>query len=71
MPAGAFLPAVEAGLLGRAIDRLALAHALKTLAANPGLRLSVNMSPLSMGDAEWLEHPRRGRAATAAAPAAG
>ena len=54
LPAGAFLPAVESGPLGRAIDRLALAHALKTLAANPGLRLSVNMSPLSMGDEEWL-----------------
>ncbi len=52
--AGAFLPAVEAGPIGRAIDRLALAHALTALAADPGLRLSVNMSPLSMGDAEWL-----------------
>jgi EAL domain-containing protein (putative c-di-GMP-specific phosphodiesterase class I) len=54
LPAGAFLPAVEGGPLGRAIDRLALAHALKTLRANPRLRLSVNMSPLSMGDEEWL-----------------
>jgi EAL domain-containing protein (putative c-di-GMP-specific phosphodiesterase class I) len=54
MPAGAFMPTVESGLLGRAIDRLALAHALTTLAAAPGLRLSVNMSPLSMGDEEWL-----------------
>ena len=54
MPAGAFMPAVESGPLGRAIDRLALAQALQTLAANPALRLSVNMSPLSMGDEEWL-----------------
>ena len=54
LTAGAFLPAVEEGALGRAIDRLALAHALKALAANPALRLSVNMSPLSMGDEEWL-----------------
>jgi EAL domain-containing protein (putative c-di-GMP-specific phosphodiesterase class I) len=53
-PAGAFMPVVESGPLGRAIDRLALAHALQTLAANPALRLSVNMSPLSMGDEEWL-----------------
>ena len=29
LSAGAFLPAVEAGPLGRAIDRLALAHALR------------------------------------------
>ena len=35
LPAGAFLPSVEAGPLGRAIDRLALAHALRALAANP------------------------------------
>jgi EAL domain-containing protein (putative c-di-GMP-specific phosphodiesterase class I) len=54
LSAGAFLPAVEAGPLGRAIDRLALAEAVKALAADPGLRLSVNMSPLSMGDEEWL-----------------
>ena len=54
LPAGAFMPAVEAGPLGRAIDRLALAAALKALAANPGLRLSVNMSPLTMGDEDWL-----------------
>ena len=54
LPAGAFMPAVEAGPLGRAIDRLALAEALKALAADPGLRLSVNMSPLSMGDEGWL-----------------
>lgn len=55
MPAGAFIPAVASGSLGRAIDRLALAHGLKVLAATPGLRLSVNMSPLSMGDEEWLD----------------
>ena len=54
LPAGGFMPAVEDGILGRAIDRLGLAHALRALAAKPGLRLSVNMSPLSMGDEEWL-----------------
>ena len=53
LPAGAFLPAVEDGELGRAIDRLALAQALRALAADPGLRVSVNMSPRSMG-ALWL-----------------
>jgi EAL domain-containing protein (putative c-di-GMP-specific phosphodiesterase class I) len=54
LPAGAFMPAVEAGGLGRAVDRLALAHALSALAADPGLRLSINMSPRSMGDEDWL-----------------
>jgi EAL domain-containing protein (putative c-di-GMP-specific phosphodiesterase class I) len=54
LSAGAFLPAVEAGPIGRAIDRLALEHAIKALAADPALRLSVNMSPRSMGDEEWL-----------------
>ncbi len=55
LSAGAFLPAVETGPLGRAIDRLALAQALRALKADPALRLSVNMSPLSMGDEEWLD----------------
>jgi EAL domain-containing protein (putative c-di-GMP-specific phosphodiesterase class I) len=54
LPAGSFLPAVEDGPLGRAIDRLAMGHAIDALAANPTLRLSVNMSPHSMGDEEWL-----------------
>jgi len=54
LAAGAFLPAIEAGSLGRAIDRLALTEALKALAADPALRLSVNVSPHSMGDEGWL-----------------
>ncbi len=54
LPAAAFLPHVEDGPLGRAIDRLALASACAALAETPGLRLSVNMSPRSMGDADWL-----------------
>lgn len=54
-PAGTPLPLVEAGPIGRAIDRLALADALALLRANPGIRLAINMSPLSMGDAEWLQ----------------
>lgn len=55
LPAAAFMPHVEAGPLGRAIDRLALARALEALATDPLLRLSVNLSPLSMGDADWLD----------------
>lgn len=54
LAAAAFLPMVEDGPIGRLIDRLALYEALRMLAANPALRLSVNMSPLSMGDEEWL-----------------
>lgn len=54
LPAGAFLPQIEDGPLGRVIDRLALTEALRVLAGNPRLRLSVNMSPRSMGDEEWL-----------------
>jgi len=54
LPAGGFMPAIEDGVLGRTVDRLGLAHALRALAADPKLRLSVNMSPLSMGDEEWL-----------------
>lgn len=54
LPAAGFLPAVEDGALGRAIDRLALTQALRVLARQPELRLAVNMSPLSMGDEEWL-----------------
>lgn len=54
LPAGAFVPAIEEGEIGRALDRAALDAALRALAANPRLRLSVNVSPLSMGDEGWL-----------------
>jgi EAL domain-containing protein (putative c-di-GMP-specific phosphodiesterase class I) len=54
LPASAFLPQVEDGPLGRAIDRRALQAALDALAADPSLRVSVNISPLSMGDRGWL-----------------
>lgn len=55
LAAGAFMPAVEEGELGRALDRAALGAGLRALAANPSLRVSVNISPLSMGDEAWLE----------------
>ncbi len=54
LAAGAFLPMVGEGDLGRAIDRLALTQSLEALAADPRLRLSINVSPRAMGDAEWL-----------------
>jgi EAL domain-containing protein (putative c-di-GMP-specific phosphodiesterase class I) len=52
--AGAFMPVVERTSLGREIDRLALSKALELLEAQPNLRVSVNMSPLTMGDEGWL-----------------
>lgn len=55
LPAGAFVPAIEEGEIGRALDRAALDAALRALAADPRLRVSVNVSPLSMGDEGWLE----------------
>lgn len=54
LPAATFMPLVAGGPLGRAIDRLALARAIALLETNPGVRLSVNISPLSMGDDGWL-----------------
>lgn len=55
LPAGAFISAIEENELGRALDRAALAASIRALAANPRLRLSVNVSPLSMGDEAWLD----------------
>ncbi|MFQ8431048.1 EAL domain-containing protein [Amaricoccus sp. W119] len=54
LAAGAFLPMVGEGELGREIDRLALSQALTALAENPRLRLSINISPRTMGDTDWL-----------------
>jgi EAL domain-containing protein (putative c-di-GMP-specific phosphodiesterase class I) len=54
LAAGAFLPLVGEGELGREIDRLALSEALRALTEDPSLRLSINVSPLSMGDPDWL-----------------
>ena len=55
LAAGAFVPVIEECELGRALDRAGLAAALRALAANPRLRVSVNVSPLSMGDEAWLQ----------------
>lgn len=55
LPASAFMPVIEGDELGRVIDRHALQSAFAALRDNPALRVSVNMSPLSMGDAGWLE----------------
>lgn len=54
LSAGTFMPLIEDSELGRAVDRAGLDAALRALAANPRLRVSVNVSPLSMGDEGWL-----------------
>ena len=44
IPAVEFIEAIETTEIGREIDCLALKFGLETLAAVPGLRLSINMS---------------------------
>ena len=53
--AGSFMPAVEALGLASMIDRQALILVAETLAANPAVRLSVNVAPASIADAGWME----------------
>ena len=53
IPAGEFMGAVEDNELGRRIDCLALDLGLRELAAQPGLRLAINMSARSVGYREW------------------
>ncbi len=54
IPAQEFIGAVENRELGRRIDCLALKKGLETLAAHPHLRLSINMSALSIGHEKWM-----------------
>lgn len=54
IPAGSFMPAVEAHELGREIDCASLGIGLQVLAAHPGIRLSINMSARSIGYAKWM-----------------
>jgi EAL domain-containing protein (putative c-di-GMP-specific phosphodiesterase class I) len=55
IPAAEFMPAIEGTELGREIDVLALRMGLQALGANPGLRLSINMSARSIGYAGWIK----------------
>ncbi|GAA6174345.1 EAL domain-containing protein [Sulfitobacter pacificus] len=55
IPAGDFMPTIEASELGREIDVLALRMGLQALGANPGLRLSINMSARSIGYCGWIK----------------
>ena len=60
LPARDFMDAVETTETGRRIDCLALDLGLQALAAEPGLRLSVNMSARSIGYPAWLTTLERG-----------
>ena len=59
IPARDFMPVVEAHQIGRDIDCAALSMGLATLARQPNLRLSINMSARSIGYARWLSILRR------------
>lgn len=54
IPAKDFIDAVETKELGRRIDCAALELGLAELIAQPGLRLSINMSARSIGYARWM-----------------
>jgi EAL domain-containing protein (putative c-di-GMP-specific phosphodiesterase class I) len=53
IPAAHFMPLVEDTAIGRQIDCISLALALRHLGQNPGLRLSINLSARSVGDGAW------------------
>ena len=54
IPARDFITVVEDTELGREIDCAALEMGLRTLARNPSLRLSINMSARSIGYKRWI-----------------
>lgn len=53
IPAKDFMSSIEETETGRQIDVLALRMGLQALKANPGLRLSINMSARSIGYKAW------------------
>ena len=60
VPLRDFMPVAETTELGRQIDCLALGLGLKTLAEEPSIRLSINMSARSIGYPAWLQTLRAG-----------
>ena len=54
LPAAAFVPAIENTNLICRLDRAMLRNACAVIAADPVRRLSVNLSPSTIGDAQWL-----------------
>lgn len=63
IPARDFIGAVETSELGRKIDCLSLEMGLISLAADPDLRLAINMSARSIGYPRWTRILRDGLAA--------
>lgn len=59
IPAGDFINAVEGHELGREIDCAALEYGLATLAKQPQLRISINMSARSIGYPRWTRILKR------------
>ncbi|PSL18185.1 EAL domain-containing protein [Shimia abyssi] len=59
IPAKEFMSAVEETELGRQLDCHALDLGLETLQAQPGLRLSINMSARSIGYSPWIDSLKR------------
>lgn len=55
IPARDFMPAVENTEIGRELDCNALQIGLRTLARNPSIRLSINMSARSIGFKKWTQ----------------
>lgn len=60
IPAREFIEAVESLETGRILDRMALELGLQELAAQPELRLSINMSARSIGYRPWMETLEQG-----------
>lgn len=60
IPAADFMDAIETNETGRKVDCLALELGLATLASEPAIRLSINMSARSIGYPEWLTTLERG-----------
>ncbi|SFR32188.1 EAL domain, c-di-GMP-specific phosphodiesterase class I (or its enzymatically inactive variant) [Litoreibacter janthinus] len=60
IPARDFIDTIEPRNEGRMIDCLAVELGLASLAAEPRLRLSINMSPRSIGNPEWETALERG-----------
>lgn len=60
IPAKDFITEIEATELGRIMDCIALEKSLRTLARQPQLRLSVNMSARSIGYPRWMRTLRQG-----------